>query len=287
MAPPGWSPSSMRGTAARTSAWPAETLKRNASSRKRGDVSRKGRGMVPPMLLTMMSSRPNSLCRGLGQRGHEVEVGQVAGDDDGTAPGGLDLLGDISELVLGPGGQDDVGPGLGQGHRGAGPDAAPAGGDDGDLVRHEELVEDHPANVVGRRGRPLARVEGVEGEGSRPEAGEGAEDAGGVRPVRRNHNVEPPRATWFPPPETNPLLDRGGKARHQTLTARVFGYRLDRRKTPMPPVGPKVPADRPRGLGASAPGGSVAAIEGVRCVATGTCRGIWLEDQRTYAPQES
>ena len=61
MAPPGWSPSSMRGTAARTSAWPAETLKRKASSKKRGDVSSRGRGMVPPMLLTTMSSRPNSL----------------------------------------------------------------------------------------------------------------------------------------------------------------------------------------------------------------------------------
>ena len=61
MAPPGWSPSSMSGTAARTSAWPAETLKRKASSKKRGEVSSSGRGMVPPMLFTMMSSRPNSL----------------------------------------------------------------------------------------------------------------------------------------------------------------------------------------------------------------------------------
>jgi len=61
MAPPGWSPSSMRGTAARTSAWPADTLKRKASSKNRGEVSSNGRGMVPPMLLTTTSSRPNSL----------------------------------------------------------------------------------------------------------------------------------------------------------------------------------------------------------------------------------
>ena len=60
MAPPGWSPSSMRGTAARIRACPAETLKRKASSKKRGDVSSSGRGMVPPMLLTTMSSRPSS-----------------------------------------------------------------------------------------------------------------------------------------------------------------------------------------------------------------------------------
>ncbi len=61
MEPPGWSPSSMRGTAARTSACPAVTLKRKASSKKRGEVSRIGLGMVPPMLFTTMSSRPNSL----------------------------------------------------------------------------------------------------------------------------------------------------------------------------------------------------------------------------------
>ncbi len=58
--PPGWLLSSMRGMPARIRAWPAETLKRKASLRKRGDVSSSGRGIVRHMLLTMMSRRPNS-----------------------------------------------------------------------------------------------------------------------------------------------------------------------------------------------------------------------------------
>ena len=101
--------------------------------------------MVPPMLLTTMSRRPSSAERRLGQRGHELEVGQVAGHDDGASAGRLHLLGHVAQLVLGAGGQDDVGPRLGQRHRGGGADAAPAGGDDGDLVGDEESVEDHPS----------------------------------------------------------------------------------------------------------------------------------------------
>ena len=87
--------------------------------------------------------------RRLGQRGDEVEVGQVAGHHDGPTAGGLHLLGDGTQLVLGAGGQHDVGSRLGQRDRGGGADAAPAGGDDGDLVGDEESIEDHPANVVG------------------------------------------------------------------------------------------------------------------------------------------
>ena len=56
------------------------------------------------------------------------------------------------KLLLGASGQHDVGAGFGQGNRGAGADTAPAGGDDGDLVRHEELVEDHPGECSGRTG---------------------------------------------------------------------------------------------------------------------------------------
>ncbi len=83
--------------------------------------------------------------RRLSQRGHEVEVGQVPGDDDGAASRRLHLLRDLPQLVLRAGGQDDVRPGLGQRHRCACADATPARGHDGDLVRDEEFVEDHPA----------------------------------------------------------------------------------------------------------------------------------------------
>ena len=56
-APP--SPSSMSGGAAR-SAWAVDTLKWNARSKRPIAVSEKGRGVVPPTLLTTTSSRPNS-----------------------------------------------------------------------------------------------------------------------------------------------------------------------------------------------------------------------------------
>ena len=123
MAPPGRSPSSMRGMPARIRAWPAETLKRKASSRKRGDVSSSGRGIVPPMLLTMMSRRPNSF-HAVGEGGHEIEVREVARHDDGAASRCFDLLGHGTQLVLGASGQNDVGPRLRQCHRGGGADVA-------------------------------------------------------------------------------------------------------------------------------------------------------------------
>src|SRR5580658_8272870 len=146
MAPPGCSPSSMRGTAARTRAWPAETLKRKASSKKRGDVSSSGRGMVPPMLLTTMSSRPSSV-KAVSARD---AMRSKSVRSPGTAARRLDLLGDLAQLVLRAGGQNDVGARIGQRDRGGSTDAPPAGGDDGDLVGDEESIEDHPANVVGR-----------------------------------------------------------------------------------------------------------------------------------------
>ena len=87
----------------------------------------------------------------LGQRGHEVVVGEVARNDDGPPPRLLDLLGHHAQLRLGAGGQHDVRTGLGQGDGGGGTDAAAAGGDDGDVVGDEEAIEDHPRNIVVRR----------------------------------------------------------------------------------------------------------------------------------------
>ena len=79
----------------------------------------------------------------LGQRAHQVDIGEIAHHDHGPPAGGLDLRGHLAQLLLGPGGQDDVGARLGQGHRGGGADAAAAPGDDGYLVGHAEAVEDH------------------------------------------------------------------------------------------------------------------------------------------------
>ena len=80
---------------------------------------------------------------GLGQRAHEVDIGEIAHDHNGPAPGGLDLHRHLAQLLLGPGGQDDVGTRFGQGHRGGGADATATPGDDGYLVGHAEVVEDH------------------------------------------------------------------------------------------------------------------------------------------------
>jgi hypothetical protein len=70
-------------------------------------------------------------------------VGDVGGHDEGPAAGGLDLAGDLVEVGLGPGGEDDVGSGLGQPDGDAAADALAGAGDDGDLVRQPEAVEDH------------------------------------------------------------------------------------------------------------------------------------------------
>ena len=111
------------------------------------------------MLLTMMSRRPNSLKAVWASEAMRSKSVRSPGTTSGPAPGRLDLLGDGAQLVLGAGGQHDVGPGLGQRHSGGGADAAPAGGDDGDLVGNEESIEDHPANVVGRaRARQAAQA---------------------------------------------------------------------------------------------------------------------------------
>ena len=48
------------GIAAVISAWAVETLKRKASSNASAVVSRNGRGMAPPTLLTTTSRRPNA-----------------------------------------------------------------------------------------------------------------------------------------------------------------------------------------------------------------------------------
>ena len=83
----------------------------------------------------------------LGQRGHQIDVGEIAHDHHGAATGGLDLRGHLAQLLLGPGGQYDVGPRLGQGHRGGGADTASTPRDDGYLVGHVETVDDHGAGL--------------------------------------------------------------------------------------------------------------------------------------------
>ena len=100
-----------------------DTLKWKACSSRPGEVSRKGRGMAPPTLLTTRSSRPKASLGLLDQPGHRLEVAQVGGDHHRPPPGGLDLAGHARQLVGGPGRDDHVGPGLGQADGGGRTDA--------------------------------------------------------------------------------------------------------------------------------------------------------------------
>ena len=68
---------------------------------------------------------------------------EVAGDGDGLAAEGLDLLGDIGQLIGAAGADDDVGADLRERGRDAGTDASPAGGDDRHLAVESEEIEDH------------------------------------------------------------------------------------------------------------------------------------------------
>jgi len=50
------------------------------------------------------------LVRRVGQGAHEFDVGEVAGHNGGPAAGRFHAPGHFAQLLLGPGGQHDVGP---------------------------------------------------------------------------------------------------------------------------------------------------------------------------------
>ena len=85
---------------------------------------------------------------GLRERGHLVEVGQVGGHDDRLAAQGLHLRGDLVQLVLRAGGQDDVGAGLGEREGAGGPDPAAGSGDDRDPVVETKSLEHHGGTLT-------------------------------------------------------------------------------------------------------------------------------------------
>ena len=136
-------PSSMIGTAARVRAWAVSTLKLNARLMNPVEVSSSGRGVVPPTLLTTMSSRPNTSLRHRRQRGDRVEVAQVRRHDVGAAAQCLDLWRDGSELLFGACRQHDVGARLGKGERRGGPDPPSSTRHDCDLPVHPEALRRH------------------------------------------------------------------------------------------------------------------------------------------------
>ncbi len=109
-------------------------------------VSRNAFGMVPPTLLTTMSSRPNSSYAACAKAADPVEVREVGLDHERPPTGGLDPLRDLCELRGVPRGDDHVGARLGERHRRAGADASAGAGDDGNLAVDLEPVQNHAQN---------------------------------------------------------------------------------------------------------------------------------------------
>ena len=64
-------------------------------------MSRNAFGMVPPTLLTTVSSRPNSSYAASREAGDRVGVAEVGRDDQRPSAGATDPLGDLLELVGG------------------------------------------------------------------------------------------------------------------------------------------------------------------------------------------
>ena len=90
-----------------------------------------------------MSRRPKASVAVSTSWAIDVEVVEVGGHHHGPAPGRLDLLGHLAELLLGARRDDDVGARLGQGDGGGGADAPSGPGDDGGAVGEAETVQDH------------------------------------------------------------------------------------------------------------------------------------------------
>ena len=85
---------------------------------------------------------------GLRERGHLVEVAQVGGHDDRLASQCLHLGGDLVQLLLRAGGQDDVGAGLGEREGAGGPDPTSCTGDDRDPIVEAESLEHHAGTLT-------------------------------------------------------------------------------------------------------------------------------------------
>ena len=82
----------------------------------------------------------------VGKAGDRLEIHQVSRYDVRPAAGGLDVLGNLLELVGACARRADVGSRLGQGHRARGADPPAGAGDDGDLPVHLEAVQNHARN---------------------------------------------------------------------------------------------------------------------------------------------
>ncbi len=90
--------------------------------------------------MTTTSSPPNVRGNRLHQVRKHPEVVQIGGQDERSSTTPADLISHLVELRAGPGHDGDVGARLGETDRNAGPDPFAGAGDDGDLVRHQELL---------------------------------------------------------------------------------------------------------------------------------------------------
>ena len=132
----------------RTAAWVGTTVLRTLrsmiqSQSERGYDSALWSALPapPPTALTMMSIRPNFWTVSLDDPLAVGFVGRVGDDGEAIAARGPHALDRRVERFLGPAGDDDLGPGLGEGDGQRRPDAAGTARDDGDQAIEPEVVE--------------------------------------------------------------------------------------------------------------------------------------------------
>ena len=87
----------------------------------------------PPALLTQTSSRPKALTAAAAAAVSWATVGTSVGWTTARRPMRLDLGADLLEVVAAPGGEDDVGPLIGEGEGDGPPEAAARAGDEAGL----------------------------------------------------------------------------------------------------------------------------------------------------------
>jgi len=148
------SPSSMSGTAARVRAWAVATFEVEGLLEKAGRRVQESPRHGPAHVVHHDVEPAEFLVGRRGQRGHGLEVVQVGLDHEDPPPGRFDPAGHLGQLVLGPGRDDDVTPGLGQGQSRARPDPTSGPGDHRHLIRETKTVQNHRRSPCRPPGQP-------------------------------------------------------------------------------------------------------------------------------------
>ena len=154
--------SSISGTAAAVSAWAVDTLNVNASRRSFVEVFSSALGMVPPTLLTTMSSLPNASTAAPASLAVSSGWARSATTMCARRPAARICSATSSSCGLRAGRDHHVRTGFRECERHRRAEPAARAGDYGDLIVEPESVENHVclSSVAGRHGskaRPRSR----------------------------------------------------------------------------------------------------------------------------------